>query len=366
LDGLISVKAQNKNPNTLLIVRLDSIGDYVIVRNFFLSLKQSDKYSGYKITLCGNIIWKDLAEAFDSKIFNNFIWVDRKKFNNNLFYKYNLLKNIYLTGFEVVIDTTFSREILFGDSIVNTSRAKTKIGSVGAPDFNSKHKRSLLTNKYYTRLIPQSEENILEFYRNQDFFSKVIEEKLTLTKPTIDVSGISLQLPTQNTFVVIFPGAQDSKRKWMHQNFIEVVKAIISKTTFDIIIAGSSNDRETAIAITSEINSAKLFDLTGETTLPQLAKLISQSKLLISNETGAVHIAAAVGTSFICISNGNHFGRFHPYPPEMNIKCRYFYPEEIEKNINDLTYLAKYRFKSNLNINSITPDKIINVLSNFL
>ena len=75
-----------------------------------------------------------------------------------------------------------------------------------------------------------------------------------------------------------------------------------------------------------------------------------------------MHFAAAVGTPFICISNGNHFGRFNPYPKEMNINCRYFYPEDVEKNLDDLKYLEKYRFDSDLDINSISPNKIIKVL----
>jgi len=47
-----------------------------------------------------------------------------KKFNNNPFCKYELLKEIYKSGFETIIDTTFSREILYGDLIVKTSKAK--------------------------------------------------------------------------------------------------------------------------------------------------------------------------------------------------------------------------------------------------
>ena len=66
--------------NTLLITRLDSIGDYVLFRNYLAFLKQSKKYKDYSITLCGNIIWKDIAESFDSDVVNDFIWINRKKF----------------------------------------------------------------------------------------------------------------------------------------------------------------------------------------------------------------------------------------------------------------------------------------------
>jgi len=42
--------------------------------------------------------------------------------------------------------------------------------------------------------------------------------------------------------------------------------------------------------------------------------LLSQSQLIISNDTGTAHISSAVGTPTVCILGGGHFGRFAPYP----------------------------------------------------
>ena len=52
---------QNTNSNTLLIIRLDAIGDYLLFRNFLSVIRASRKYKDYEITLCGNIVWKDLS-----------------------------------------------------------------------------------------------------------------------------------------------------------------------------------------------------------------------------------------------------------------------------------------------------------------
>ena len=48
--------------NTLLFLKLDSIGDYILVRNFIQSIKESDKYKDYEITVCGTScgkIWQN-------------------------------------------------------------------------------------------------------------------------------------------------------------------------------------------------------------------------------------------------------------------------------------------------------------------
>lgn len=367
INLLLSFHKHVRHSNTLLLIRLDSIGDYLLVRNYLRLLKQSRKFNGYKITLCGNVLWKDLAETFDSDIIDEFIWLNRKKFNNNPFYKYKLLKQIYQSGFEVVIDTTFSREILYGDSIVNTSRAKEKIGSTGSPDSYVKWKRNLLTDRFYTILIPQSSGNFFEFNRNKEFFENVLKEKIDLEKPLLDCSNIDIKLPTNKDFAVIFPGAQEERRQWSSSNFEVIIEHMISTYNLNVIIAGSAVDSKISRKMIKCYTSKTCFDMTGKTKLPQLAKLISLSKILISNETSAVHFAAAVGTPFVCISNGNHFGRFNPYPKKMEVEGKYVYPEQIEKEIDNVKILQeRYRFDSNLDINTIKTTQVIEALKEIL
>ena len=52
---------------SLLLIRLDSIGDYVLFRNFIRELKTSEKYKNHHITLLGNASWKAVAEKLDAE-----------------------------------------------------------------------------------------------------------------------------------------------------------------------------------------------------------------------------------------------------------------------------------------------------------
>jgi ADP-heptose:LPS heptosyltransferase len=56
----------------------------------------------------------------------------------------------------------------------------------------------------------------------------------------------------------------------------------------------------------------------GNLSLPGLASTLAASKLVVANDTGAVHIAAAVGTPTVCVLGGGHPGRFLPYDVRMN------------------------------------------------
>jgi ADP-heptose:LPS heptosyltransferase len=345
---------------------LDAIGDYILLRNFIRLIKDSAKFKDYKITLCGNIIWKELAETLDSDCIDKFIWIDRTKLKNNIFYKFRLLKMIKLIGFETAIDLTYSREILFGDSIIKASNAIERIGSEGSPDSYVRWKRKLFSDNYYTRLLTASSKNLFEFFRNKEFFERLLETNLEIQKPTIDVSKISSPIDLMNDYAVIFPGASEPEKTWDVKNFTEIAKYLESENSLKIVVAGSSNESKLGKQIVSALGNTSL-DLTGKTSLSQLAKIISSAKILISNDTSAVHFAAAVNTTFICVSNGSRFGRFHPYPAEVFNKGHYVYPTEIINQFYNIEILnEKFRFSSDLDINSIKPEVVINLIRKVL
>ena len=226
IDFIISLFPQFKKPNTLLIIRLDSIGDYILLRNFLSAFRESEKYKNHKITLCGNRIWKDIAEEYDKDIIDDFIWMDRKKFSNNFVYKYKFLKEIYSRGFEEAIDMTFTRELLFGDSLIKTSKAKVRIGSKGSLEKHTAWRRKLLTDRYYTKLIPASKTNLFEFYRNKNFFEEILDLKIDIKKPSLPNSTKSSNHSFDKKYVVIFPGAADFSRRWNPGYFVEVLNLL--------------------------------------------------------------------------------------------------------------------------------------------
>ncbi|GMU94843.1 glycosyltransferase family 9 protein [Ignavibacterium album] len=356
---IIHLKRRTTVPRTLLLIRLDSIGDFILVHNFFAFFRTHPVYKEYTITLCGNIIWKDLAEYLNENTFDSFIWINRKKFKWNFIYKHRILNQIYKAGYETVIETTFTREILYGDTIVKASKARERIGSTGSPDSYLKWKRKIFSDDYYTKLITQSEKNLFEFYRNKEFFEKLLQTKIEITKPSMNFDKVEYKFPVENEFIVVVPGAQEKARRWSENNFRELIKHLLKDYQYSILVAGSVSEQVTIQKILEGIESERVFDVSGKTTLSQLGKIISKAKFLISNETSAVHFAAAVNTPFACISNGQRFGRFMPYPEEMKIKSKYFYPGYIEKNMANFNKLVRELSEgSGFNINEIKVEKV--------
>ena len=312
----------------LLLVRLDAIGDYILFRNFIEVLKNSEKYAQYSITLCGNILWRDLAEALDSEFVDHFIWVDRGRFRNSLFYRFDILRQIRRSGFSVAIHPVFSRDFYWGDQIIRHSQANLRIGFNGDCT-NMQTRQKIESDKYYTNLIRDEVTYQFEFERNKVLFEACLKSSIRMFKPKI---ALQKKHEFKNS-IVIFPGASQVWKQWPATAYAETCSFLLKKTQSEFLICGSPADKELAEHIrtlNSQWNRIKNF--AGKTSLLELAQILASCRLLISNDTSAVHIAAAVGTkAIVAISAGNHYGRFLPYPHVADQRMACVFPYPIQK-----------------------------------
>jgi ADP-heptose:LPS heptosyltransferase len=352
-----------RSSKNILLVRLDAIGDYILFRNFIEILKKEPKYSEYKITLIGNIMWKELAETLDKEYISEFIWVDTKKFRRNIIYRYRILRKVYSTYYDIVIHPTYSRTY-DADNIVKMSNASEKIGSIGDLSNISRWQKRI-TDKYYTKLIPAQRNIMFEFYRNKEFFENLLDKKLDITKPYIKLPAnytFNLELP-QSNYAVLFIGASANFRKWNIENFGEVAKWIKRNLGYEIVLCGVKEDVEST-KLFERVYNDTYFNLVGKTSLIDLLFVIKNSKMIILNETFFPHMAVALNAKNIfVIYNGNHFGRFIPYPREITESYFPVYHPEIEKDLISYEKLSNmYGYGSQLNINEITPQQVIKTI----
>ncbi|MBU1152717.1 glycosyltransferase family 9 protein [bacterium] len=356
---IIVIFSRNKRmeSKTILLVRLDAIGDYILFRNFIEAIKEDEKYKDYTITLCGNVVWKELAEYFDGTLISKFIWIDRIKFNKNIFYRYRRLKKISSVGYEIAIQPTYSREFFFGDNIIKVANAKEKIGSCGdLANITPWQKR--ISDQYYIKLIPAKNEIMFEFYRNKEFLETLLSKKIHLTKPELkNIPSIKKSELPQN-YAILFISASSKFRRWNYENFAIVGKYLRKNHGFNIVICGTDMDYNDGEKITMEIEDA--VNLCGKTTILEIMNIIHTSKIIISNETSAPHIAISCGVKCVVVFNGNHFGRFTPYPKEITNNYYIAYHPQIKSKLEKYKKISNGRaYVSKLDINEISPDRVI-------
>jgi ADP-heptose:LPS heptosyltransferase len=353
-----------KKSNSLLLVRLDGIGDYILFRNFIELLRNDPDYGRYKITLCGNTAWKDLACHFDKQYIDSFLWINRKKFSTSRIYRNYLLVRIHLRRYDLLVQPTFSRASISED-IVREFKAGTKIGSEGDLSNLTKDKKDIY-DKMYDRLIAASPELLFEFHRNKEFFENLLGHRINVTKPHIDLgsTGLRGENNPKRKYVMVFVGAGSEAKRWDGAKFAVIVKHLLENYAYDVAISGGREDKKMAISISGG-GAQKIHNFAG-CRLPELFALISRTELLITNDTAAVHMAALLNKKSICLSNGHMLGRFLLYPSEIFSKMTLLFPKDIDIHKNVGTLCEQYRYGSSLKINDIAVEDVMSQVDRVL
>lgn len=130
-----------------------------------------------------------------------------------------------------------------------------------------------------------------------------------------------------NQFIVVHPGASDPDKCWPAANFALLMDRLAEKYAFKIVLIGSPQTVPVATAILGQTRKASQFlDMTGKTSLAQMTSLLRRTRLLISNDSGPVHVAAGVGASVISLfmrdQPGINAERWKPLGPRgFILKC---------------------------------------------
>lgn len=361
---ILSGEGNSVKQGTLLIVKMDAIGDYLLFRNFLEDIRKSKKFAAYQITLCGNVIWKEIAESFDANFVNEFIWIDKKKLVDNLEYRAEKLKSIRRRGFEIAFQPTFSRELLTGDSIIRASSASSRIGSKG-DDASELEILKNIGDTYYSKLSVANSSVVFEFEKNKRIIEELTEEKISRYKPEIkNYSDVS----SGEKYAVLFPGAGEAQKQWPFKGFAAISEELSNKYKLKIRICGSAADSILADQIISECKTSAPVNLCGKTNLQELLNEIAHAEFLFTNDSSALHIAASANTKTVCVLSGRHYSRFSPYPENSCTSLEFVFPDKMDKIISEDKIAAVQKTKYNAvdSIDSISIEKVKKVIGKIL
>jgi len=185
-------------------------------------------------------------------------------------------------------------------------------------------------------------------------------EQLSLRVPNCDRSRIlnllqELGIDLAQPWVVIHPGATARSRCYPPQGFAEVARHLVLDANFQVLFTGTEPERQLVEGIQTAMGVPS-HSLVATLNLSELAALIAIAPLLISNNTGPVHIASALGTPVIdlyALTNPQHtpWGvphrvLFHDVPckfcyksicPEGHHNClRLVTPQEVVRAVLEL------------------------------
>ncbi len=105
----------------------------------------------------------------------------------------------------------------------------------------------------------------------------------------------SLGLTKSRRIVVVHPGSGGSAREWPAANFGQLATRLLSHDDVTVMVTGSRGE-ERKVAEVLLATGGKAVPLIGMLSVKELAALLRISSLFVSNSTGPLHVAAAVGT----------------------------------------------------------------------
>ncbi|HCM43212.1 MAG TPA: hypothetical protein DIS66_07885 [Candidatus Omnitrophica bacterium] len=288
-----------QNPK-ILVTRTDRIGDLVVSTPIFELIKK--KHPKSHLAAC---VFSEHCELVSGNPFvDEVILYEKKDAQKNWIGQWRFAREIHAKKFDAVIHLHATNRMhimsLFAEVPIRIGynrRAPWALTQVFPYDKKEGLKHE--TN-YLTDLVCAS-----------GFSSQPAEPVLPYVPVTqgnrLSVSNLlqHLGVEANEPIAVIHPSASDVSKMWPVENFSEFLKQYVSGKVRWIAVGDAKAAEQTAII--SKLSGLLVLDLCGKLSLGMLAALFEKAKLVVSNDSGPAHIAAAVGAPTVSI-----FGRWQP------------------------------------------------------
>lgn len=138
---------------------------------------------------------------------------------------------------------------------------------------------------------------------------EILEPKLAIDRENVPKLMARLGLPRDRAAVALMPGAEyGSAKRWPTQRYGELAARLCTEG-HAVWVLGSAKEASLADEVRARAGSEMVFNLCGRTALTEAADLLAMVRVAITNDSGLMHVAAAVGTHVIAIygSSSPHF-----------------------------------------------------------
>ena len=301
----------------VLLARVDGLGDFIVGLDATRRLADHYRAEGRRVTLLVKSTWAELADS--TGVADRILPLDFPRYGVDLRYRSRVNQLLRRRGFDIAVYLPLSRELVFGDALMRATMARQRIGSTGNLDNCTRLERAI-GDRWYTKLVPAQPRSIHELERNIEFlrgFGIFMPSAL----PVLRVPAPTWPSP-DGDYYVLCPSAGEDCKRWPVASFAKVAECIANGTGWRGVIVGGTADGGIAVAL-QKACSVPLASMAGPAApgLAELVRLLSLARLVVANDTGTAHIAAALGRPTVVILGGGHFGRFFPYPQNVASDC---------------------------------------------
>jgi len=170
-------------------------------------------------------------------------------------------------------------------------------------------------NTDFYLLFDESEPEIRRYLRLMEFLGIPADDE-TLEFPIgqkdrQELQSLRLEAALRNgRYGCIHAGASVSTRRWAVENFV-AVGDFMADMGLQVVLTGSTSEWELAETIAHHMKNSAV-NLAGQTSLGALAALLNEAQLLVCNDTGVSHLAAALQVPSVVVFSGSNPQRWAP------------------------------------------------------
>ncbi|MCB0354043.1 MAG: glycosyltransferase family 9 protein, partial [Bdellovibrionales bacterium] len=116
------------------------------------------------------------------------------------------------------------------------------------------------------------------------------------------------EFSNQGPLVVLQAGASQGKRQWAPAKFVRLIDILTQEHNCRVVLSGTKKELSIIEPIYQACKQENVFIAAGKTNIPQLSALLKISDILVTGDTGPMHMAVAVGTPVVSMFLASAFG----------------------------------------------------------
>lgn len=155
----------------------------------------------------------------------------------------------------------------------------------------------LMVERYVALAYPKD-----QIHSAKDLPQPLLWPKLSVEQKEIDEALVTFAIPQDEPLIGFCPGAEfGPAKRWPDYHYATLADMLV-KQNARIIIFGSAKDREVGDQIIAKmVQSDKCINLAGQTKLEQAIALIAACKAIVTNDSGLMHVAAALDRPLVAL-----------------------------------------------------------------
>ncbi len=354
------------HPQHILVIRLDLIGDLVLSMTAVRALKRT--YPGAEIDLLAlpassKVVYNDpdLAKIIT---YDPNVWRRPKALlqPKNWREAYTLLRRLRAGHYDIALSIYGNWAGLL--AVLSGAQRRVGFGRESYPGF-------------MTDNVPGRHWSLNDHKHEVDYCLELAQAAGATVTPADRVPHLYVdpQARQQLEQLLLQEGVQPAKpliachvssnnghsKRWPIPYWATLIDKLISELDAQVVLTGASNDLPLIELVTSRLRE-HAFNLAGKTSLPQLVALLQRADMVISGDSGPMHIAAAVGTPLIAIHGPTDPALSGPVSPRATILRSAIWCSPCY-NAKDT---ADCRFNTTQCMKNILPAQVFEVVQNKL